>query len=622
MFTEPIQARPTGRDLVAASRTAAPANWEPVTRYSGHLNQLGVHNTIVAHESGTTADQSTNGDTPYIRRDHDFRLRSLITHGVASEARPLMVTLVGSSASGKTRALFEAVLATLPDWPLLLPGSARDLTAILRDGVPGGSIIWLDELQNYLSGPGSGDVVDGLNALLGAPSSPCFLVVASIWPSTKERLLASERAILHGNGPIAALFQSRMTLLPVERDFSSALVEEVRTAEVRDPRVREAVLTSGGPHGTLTQTLAGGRLLLARYRRSHDSDAPVFSIAASTVLKAAIDICFFAGSGPIPRRMLEGVLPAYLDNPESRVQEPTWFDSALCEAAQEERGIRALTPLRMDASAGAADAYELHEYLQQFGYQRAADMLRSRERWDRVMEHLVRGFSSEMLANGPAYSRQLAASLNGYENTVIAEVAKALGRERRLPILEVFASSSDSPSATFEFVDLLAELGEFDKLKHLSDESNLASYYLQVLGKHPTLPLLAGRKAEPNTFVVIDDHQLFNEALTLHLGDAHGLRSVGSFGSVEEYLLSPVAARLVVIDLNRPEFLRGDRGVRTMARLGSSLMVFSGMPILTSEDEFRSDLLGLGASAFVSKNRVLSIDEEIRSFNLSAPVVD
>ena len=67
---------------------------------------------------------------PYVPRDLDADLRTAITAAAASGG---LVLMVGGSSVGKTRALFEAVWAALPEWWLLHPA---DIPAIAAAPTP------------------------------------------------------------------------------------------------------------------------------------------------------------------------------------------------------------------------------------------------------------------------------------------------------------------------------------------------------------------------------------------------------------------------------------------------------------------------------------------------------
>ena len=100
---------------------------------------LGVHASITVHDETTL--------TPYLARDHDQQLRQVLEHAAASE-QPSLVLVVGTSCSGKTRTLYEAVTAVLPDWAVIAPRSDSRLAQALLDGIPARTVIWLGEPQD------------------------------------------------------------------------------------------------------------------------------------------------------------------------------------------------------------------------------------------------------------------------------------------------------------------------------------------------------------------------------------------------------------------------------------------------------------------------------------------
>ena len=52
--------------------------------------------------------------------------------------------LIGGSSVGKTRTLYEAVLAALPDWWLVHPPGRAEVAA-LAVAPPARTVVWLDE---------------------------------------------------------------------------------------------------------------------------------------------------------------------------------------------------------------------------------------------------------------------------------------------------------------------------------------------------------------------------------------------------------------------------------------------------------------------------------------------
>lgn len=81
---------------------------------------LGVHASITVHDEAAL--------TPYLPRPHDQQLRNILGALTTPDAVTRLVLVVGTSCTGKTRALYEAVQAVLPDWQLASP--ARTSTSL------------------------------------------------------------------------------------------------------------------------------------------------------------------------------------------------------------------------------------------------------------------------------------------------------------------------------------------------------------------------------------------------------------------------------------------------------------------------------------------------------------
>jgi hypothetical protein len=84
--------------------------------------------------------------------------------------------LVGGSSVGKTRTLFEAVRAALPEWWLLHPADTPTLAGFAEQPTPR-TVVWLDELQRYLDHPGDLSV-----SVVRALVTVGVVVVATLWP--------------------------------------------------------------------------------------------------------------------------------------------------------------------------------------------------------------------------------------------------------------------------------------------------------------------------------------------------------------------------------------------------------------------------------------------------------
>jgi hypothetical protein len=360
--------------VVGASRAATKAgarlgrlvpDWTP--------NKLGVHATIVV--DGVT------GLTPYVLRDHDAKLREVLAQMRQPAARARLVTVVGTSCSGKTRTLYEAVNQVFPDWTLVRLDDIDSLTRVLYDGIPGHTVVWLDELQKFLTNESNEGVraARGIRQLLNHPDSPPIAFAATIWPTNLEELKkrpdpAGARV---GLEEISSLLRHPAAYRVDVPDVFTE--DELGPVSRADPRMAKAIQYAAD--GQVTQVLAGGTQLVHRVYSDQAHIGQVFSPAARAVILGAADLRRIGYPNPVPRWAIAGAAHDYLEPAERRWLNPaTWIQDALDEAAQDairhhqhqydiqQGGVPALTRFWLDHTTGPAaesEHYELHDYLLQ-----------------------------------------------------------------------------------------------------------------------------------------------------------------------------------------------------------------------------------------------------------------
>jgi hypothetical protein len=91
----------------------------------------------------------------------------------AAAQRGGFVLLTGGSSVGKTRCAFEAVKDLLPEWWLVHPAGPGEVAALARAPAPQ-TVVWLDELQDYLDGE-HGLTAAVVRALLSPPHPAVIL---------------------------------------------------------------------------------------------------------------------------------------------------------------------------------------------------------------------------------------------------------------------------------------------------------------------------------------------------------------------------------------------------------------------------------------------------------------
>lgn len=365
------------------------AQWDP--------KDLGVHASI------TVDDETTL--TPYLVRDHDRHLREHLAQAGELD-RPSFALLVGTSCTGKTRTLYEAVLDALPNWALTSPRTDTDLARLLLNGVPSSTIVWLDELQDRLTATSDGITASRfIQELSRTKGVGPIVFVGTIWPTNLGAMKSrpSPEEAQRGAGAIRDVLASAVVIY-VPESFTGA---ELADSNLRDPRLQKAVktaaLTARPNEGrAITQVLAGGTQLVNRlYPASGSLPEDVFSPAARAVLIACGDLRRVGLPNPLLRTAIEAAAPGYLDSPQPS---SSWVPSALDETTHAAKnddpltgartldihaeGVPALTPHWATTSGGnVAEGYELHDYLYQDHVARNRFNPVNRSIWNHLMKH-------------------------------------------------------------------------------------------------------------------------------------------------------------------------------------------------------------------------------------------
>lgn len=299
---------------------------------------LGVHAAICV--DGAVGEMPT-----YVPRDFDAELRAALQVAASDGG---FVLLVGPSSVGKTRSLFEAIAAVLPDWWLLQPVSGSAMYDLLPTP-PLRTVIWLDEVQRFL------DKADRPTVGLMAQLLRAGLVVAgTIWPDQYDvRTLPG-----HLSGPdyaegCALLDLARVVVVPSR--FTPA--EYRRAAELSrdEPRLTVAI-RAGKPR--ITQILAAGPDLVRRWEYAGDP-------CGAAVITAAVDARRLGVESPITVEYLRRAVPGYL-TVEQQADAPTdWLEQALAYARKKVKNAASAIIPDSGGSMGRTAGYLAADYLLQ-----------------------------------------------------------------------------------------------------------------------------------------------------------------------------------------------------------------------------------------------------------------
>ncbi|MEU4165238.1 hypothetical protein AB0E94_53260, partial [Actinoplanes sp. NPDC026670] len=307
------------RRLWIAAQTAPPV-LPPVRmgRPVGECDPLVLEVHPAIHASGEH-DERLDRLPRYVPRAHDVRLRTEVD-GLLAGGVSRLVTLVGGSSTGKTRACWELVQYLEQQqpgrWRLWHPYDPTRPEAALADLERVGpyTVVWLNEAQFYLAppDPALGErIAAGLRTLLHDRQRGPVLLLATLWPQywnvlTPRSGPAQARDLLAAGGMVS-----------VADTFTPAEVAGLHGTGV-DPRVRQAATHAEG--GRITQYLAGAPELEDRYRT-----APP---AARGLIQVAIDARRLGYPPALPHALLEQATHGYLDDHDWDHLGEGWLEQA------------------------------------------------------------------------------------------------------------------------------------------------------------------------------------------------------------------------------------------------------------------------------------------------------
>jgi transcriptional regulator with XRE-family HTH domain/tetratricopeptide (TPR) repeat protein len=392
------------------------------------------------------------GELPvYVPRDLDADLRAAITVAVDQGG---FVLLVGGSSVGKSRALYEAVAAILPDWWLIHPIGADDIRAHAAASIPR-TVLWLDELQNYLDGDFR--LAGAIRALLQVGT----VVVGALWPHEytsrvrrpqpghDDRYVA-DREIL----ALAEVINVPDTLTATERHRAEVLAEA-------DPRIRVAL--NGQDFGFI-QTLAAGPELIRWWEHTADP-------YGKALLTTALDIYRLGVRTPLTRKLLASATPGYLTPVQRATAPPDWLDHALAYASSPLHGaVSALMPVAR--TLGVISGYRVADYLAQHAERARQDVLLPDTTWHALRDHLTE--SADLVLAGRAAEERLlfrhaealyAAAMNAGASDAALHLADLMQMQGRTEEAVIVLSQLESDEASIRTARVLVAAGRVDELR-------------------------------------------------------------------------------------------------------------------------------------------------------------
>ncbi|MEU5905476.1 hypothetical protein ABZ780_14005 [Micromonospora sp. NPDC047467] len=446
----------------------------------GHPGQLIAVADCLAEHVGVHATSSELDEEtrlrlpPYILRDHDRELRSKLRQ-LSSEGGLLVA--VGASSTGKSRSIYEAVREVCFDWQLLLVDGADAIREVARNGIPGKTVVWLDDTPTirYL-GPDGLTRTDAVR-LIQQTDGP-VVVVDMLWPAAYQQISTIPQLGLEAQGgdiwrdAREVLSLAGHAIIDIPDRFSAQEREQAaRVASATgDRRLVRALADS--QYG-LTQHLAGAPQLITHW--NHGKISHPYGWA---VLTAAIDIRRIGIRAPLTVQVLGAAAQAYLSGVQIADASSDWLQTALAHATKKLHGaVQALVPIP-GPNMGTIAGYEVADYLQQY-----ASIHRY---YEPPLPDLRNILSSHM--NTPDTLMQLALNAEqcGLPNSAIELYRRVYAlnpiARRRLPRLLAATSQEDQlrelialgdvDHARRALIDLLAKQGRHNDLRKLADSGD------------------------------------------------------------------------------------------------------------------------------------------------------
>ncbi|WP_308820059.1 hypothetical protein [Pseudonocardia alni] len=293
----------------------------------------------------------------YVPRTHDGDLHAQVAAAAAGRLQTLIL-LRGTSSTGKTRSLYEAVRQHCQDWMVLRPGSAAAARALPDSGLLDRPVVvWLNELQRFLGPDGTGLSADVLDDFFASARYP-IVVVGTLWP---DKALSPDDST-HSEAVQLLKPGHRLLTIAVPDDLNREEHAAATERSPADPRLKRALADT---RFGFTQSLAGAWELLNHYETS--------PLPARLLLEAAGDARRVGYSGPLPLDMLLAMARA-LWAEETRGQSPDLnFDGVALTVASkriraQDTGVRALIPVDHSVTALSSDRlqmFDLADFLEQ-----------------------------------------------------------------------------------------------------------------------------------------------------------------------------------------------------------------------------------------------------------------
>lgn len=422
----------------------------PLGELIGELNpiDLEVHRAIDVEESPRLPGLPAL--PAYVSRPHDRVLRRAVQEATTGKSQ--LVMLVGGSSTGKTRACWEAVQQLPEGWRLWHPIDPERPGAALADlaQVAPRTVVWINESHHYLFSPDRAvgeQVAAGLRELLRDPARAPVLVLGTIWPEYRNKLMAEPMpGDPDPHAQARALLAGREVVVPAA--FDNAAMHELAAVARTDSRL--AYARERAEEGHITQYLAGAPELLARFEAA--------TPGARSLVLAAMD-ARRAGHGlDMPHAFLASACEGNFTDQEWDLLAEDWLEEAFAYAAQPVRGARGMLTRRRPRRGEPAvegPVYRLADYLEQHGRQTRRLQRIPPSLWESALHHTPSGPAMAQFARScgllrTAFHLERKAAASGQDEAAgrAGDVLRRAGREKEaLPWYQKAGAAGDPQAA-------------------------------------------------------------------------------------------------------------------------------------------------------------------------------
>lgn len=329
---------------------------------------------------------------PYFRRRHDDLLDAELRDVAASK----MVVLTGDSATGKTRALYEAVTRRrdFNDLQLVYPRLPEELLAAVDivSEARGPCVLWLDDLHGLLRGQAGERCAVALRRLLRRLQAAPVLVLGTEWTEIYDRWVESPtEQSEHRAGEeaddqpqVRQLLKNAAIRISVPDTFDPSDRRKLQQ-ETSDRRLLTA---ASGADGRVIQRMTGGPQLVAWYEHARvEVSGRLDARLAVALVTAAIDLRRISYTRPSTARLLIDAADGYLTSIDRHDVTPASWQQALARTGNLVDGAAALSRTPLSPSTGRVDGYNLHDYLEQHGTLTRSEQPAEASVWDSVVAH-------------------------------------------------------------------------------------------------------------------------------------------------------------------------------------------------------------------------------------------